>query len=421
MVQGSPSIIDTILDYVLNNNELSFRVFGTSEISSLPKGCQLEIFKNYADEVRPEIFYRTDLGKIIDDHIDILSYALTKFLLSSAAPSNGSTDIAFSTDLFTLYFNQILKSGQTLDSLFVVNKRISIDGLGVTKLPDQIYFDSVGQEYYVIPEWRLDWSVTGVEKVNISYQLDSNTPVAWKTNHRNNWINFPFIPGRESFTKIKFVIQDADDPTVSYAAEFLESGASDGTPIKTQNILPITDLTRTIVGSGDVVMIKYTDTPILPNRPFDEYSLTMSENLLDNREVAFNDSLDLVTKFTTQDYLRTTYVSAEPTILSDPNNVTIRYNREITSVTYTYEGSEDGLIYTSLDSTIRYSGNTAIVSITKDDCSYVFYRLTINSAIDVKGNSTIDPAQTIEFLSNHNIVYEDGRIVIDGDNKIVTL
>ena len=308
--------------------------------------------------------------------------------------------------LWKLYFSEKLDPAQSLPArVSVVNAR-RIDQITAVPNGNQTY--RVDNDDVVVNTWRLSWDFSGVVGFDISYSINGGAPVVVATNYsRSNYI-FPFTSSVESyqtFETIRFIVKSSADPVAistiskSYSVDCTASGVE---TVTDKNIVHDSSTIRISVDTNDGSVINIVNDYISELLPRDKYSVTIKKELLDDRGVTFNDFVDKTLSWSVLDDLRIVTTNIHPGVLADPNDVVIRFNRELDVFTMAYycSNTTEYVIIPATEYKMRIIDDVVSIAMSGAYGEYKNYKLMINSAVDYNGNGLRRSAE-IEFHSNH--------------------
>ena len=308
--------------------------------------------------------------------------------------------------LWKLYFSEKLDPAQSIpDRVSVVNAR-RIDQITAVPNGNQTY--RVGNDDVVVNTWRLSWDFSGVVGFDISYSINGGAPVVVATNYsRSNYI-FPFtssVESHQTIDTIRFIVKSSADPVAistiskSYSVDCTASGVE---TVTDKNIVHDSSTIRISVDANDGSVVNIVNDYISELLPRDKYSVTIKKELLDDRGVTFNDFADKTMSWSVLDDLRIVTTNIHPGVLADPNDVVIRFNRELDVFTMAYycSNTTDYVIIPATEYKMRIIDDVVSISMSGAYGEYKNYKLMINSAVDYNGNGLRRSAE-IEFHSNH--------------------
>jgi hypothetical protein len=158
----------------------------------------------------------------------------------------------------------------------------------------------------------------------------------------------------------------------------------------------------------------------------DLLKLTISSYLIDDENIELGKKL--VTNYYTHDKFKIDSISIDDNKLSDPNIVTIIFNKNldelqnITQLIQYYGGDTypaDGTVnfdYSIVNNTLNISLLTVL------DKSHQYYRMVIGDIISIDGDVLSQSGVEYEFITNHNIIFIGKNVVLsDETNSIVIL
>lgn len=415
---------------ILDSIKSKLYLGGDDSITSLSTECELEIFRNYADEIKPSIFVNTDIGRVIDDHIRVLSYYQESFLLSRSEPVDGTSTVNKSSLttgeklLWKLFFNQEpVKTN--LSNFFEINYHQEIFGVSVGSDQDRVFFGN--NDYYFLKSWSISWKSFGVKSFDVYCKIDGGAEVLWKSGLTSKNSVFTFIPSLVTMTSIQFVIKSHEDPTIYCQSKvFSPTMAFDGNELSAPKTTSVKTLVEFEIDPNDPKVLEIVNANLDSSwfNGNDNYSLTISKELLDSRGVEFNDYVDKTLEFTTYDNFRMVYSSVIQDSLSDPNVVTLKFNRQVRSnilPDLIYSSSDDGVDYNQMEiERLRIIDDSIVIELNPINTQFKYYRLEIGLIYDTLGYSTL-AQETIDFQNNHGLVYAGNDLVISDDGKIVNI
>jgi len=398
-------------------------------ITRLSKDVQLEAMKNYAEEIKPSIFYNTDIGNIINSHIDILSYYLPSFLLNSISPIYGYEYITNQTTRntwvlnFSNQINSTIESSDILDNNYIEVETIrKISDVTIEKLDDTIYYDI---DYVLMSAWKVSWNYNGIESFDVYYKFGSNASVLMYSEITTDWCNFALDQSiLDLFTSdnnVQFIIESHEDPTVYVESKLFDvDGVSSGseTVVDVEIARSSTEF-DVVIDNKQITLQKTVDLDILPR---DYQSITINKELIDVNNVYFNEYQDYNSYFITFDKFKIESTNIIDGSIADPNQIIILFNIAVKtgqtlSTLLPLYGSADGIIEVLTSCNYRLSNHNYNIIIEIDnptDKIYKYYRLAVGNVLDVYNQTVSQSGTNIEFENNHGFVYDEyDNILID--------
>lgn len=430
--------IQSILEKLKN----SIVIEATEEITSLSKDSLLEIYRKYAEEIKPNIFVNTDIGSIINAQVDILSYVVNDFLVNLIDPSSGTIGINRSSILsgdellWKIVFNSKINPTQLLNLVpyFNVNRLKKIYNISVQSASDSIFY--ITDDYYFCANWKISWNHIGVESFDLYYIIEGGTETLWKSDLKSNWSIFTFTPDIYTATlnkTIQFIVKSHAEPTVVNCYGKLWNTET-SQPTGSETLLTSSvDLSSNVnivnqSGSGDNIWIYNNNiSDVYPN---DNFKLTILDTLTDENDVAVNDGVDFISDFSTLDNFRIDYINIINGSVSDPNQIYIRFNRDcgvnendLKLYVKIYKSSDD-ITYTEISDNTDYylNYNILIINPAISDLNSKYYKLVFDGLNDLNGYVLIESGTEIKFENNHEFVYDsNGNLIVDELGQLVKI
>lgn len=420
------SIMTSVIDnLVIESNET---------ITNLSRPAQLEVMKNFSNEIKPSMFFNTDIGNIIDSHIDILSYYLPDFLLDTISPVTGFeyTDARNPSNTWTLAFNNdvspTINSADVVDTYIELETIRKIYNIEVELLPDQIFYDSLTSDYTYLSVWKLSWDYNGVESFDVYYQFGVSAEVLLYTGLTTDWCNFVLdqtILDLLDIGDVKFIVKSSIEPTIVLTESklFDTDRVSSSSEVITQSETVRDDTDYAVTISKNIISLNKSFTYL----PRDYQTIKVKTDLFDINDTNFYSEYN--SYFITLDKFKIENLNVIDGGVSDPNQIIISFNQNIKtgqtlSSLLVLEGSDDEITYNVLGCTYRISKDSyLIINITASaDRQYQYYKLSIGNLLDIYNQIISETGTEINFENNHMIVYdESGFVLLDEDNNIIVI
>lgn len=403
------------------------------KITNISRLAELEVMKNFAEEIKPSLFHNTDIGNIINSQIDILSYYLPDFLLDSINPITGFeyVNTKISNNTWIMNFNNTIS--QTINSTNLIPTYIEletvrkIENIRLELLPDTLYY--IDDEYIYLSVWKVVWDYNGVESFDVYYKFGSNAEVLLYSDITKNKCDFILTANMISAFStddVVFIIKSNAEPSVilTTSVSFNINRVATGVETVVDKTIDRTNYTSIISGST-IILQKEGSLTYLPR---DIQNIQIKKELIDENETNFNLNQDFNSYFITADKFRIDYININNNSINDPNRIIVRFNNpiktgQILSSLFVLYGSDDGIVESSCGCIYTIVDNTQLIIdiFVSADSTYKYYRLFIGDLLDIYNRILSQSGEDFYFENNHGFVYHNNNIIVTEDNSIIVI